>query len=229
MQTDFAPVPRNRYQLDVAASRIQQAKGNSLEAATLLEQLKLKIDSPDYEIFMCKIEAEQASLAVRQGDMESARRWLKQCGMSHSDEVTLDKVSEQLALVRVLAACGQFEPALSLAERLYHLLTKEDRLRDRIRILILQSMTLYRDGRIEPALAKLDTALRLAEPQGFIRSFVDEGSAMAELLSIYVQSYGDKGAGSTDVSSYASLVLQAFNVNRCHIHELRFDVLDGCA
>ncbi|QJD85647.1 BTAD domain-containing putative transcriptional regulator [Cohnella herbarum] len=212
----FEPVPRNRYQLFVAASRIQQAKGNSREAMALLEQIKLKIDSPDYEIFIRRIEAEQASLAVLQGDMESARRWLSRCGQSHLDEVTLDRVSEQLAFVRVLSACGQFESALSLAERLYHLLTKEDRLRDRIRILILQSMTLYRSGRIEPALAKLDTALRLAEPQGFIRSFADEGLAMAELLSTYVQTYEDYGAGWTDVSSYAHLVLQAFQVYPLH-------------
>ncbi|ASS67581.1 MULTISPECIES: BTAD domain-containing putative transcriptional regulator [unclassified Paenibacillus] len=209
----LAPVPRNMYQLDVAASRIQEAKGNSLEAAALLERLKLRIDSPDYEIFLRKIEAEQASLAVRQGDLASAQRWLKQCGMSYSDEATLDKVPEQLALVRVLAACEQYEQALSLAERQYHLLTKEDRLRDRIHILILQSMALYNNGRIEPALAKLGIALRIAKPQGFIRSFVNEGAAMAELLSIYVQSHGDKGAGSTDVSSYAGLILDAFHMN----------------
>ncbi|QHW32773.1 hypothetical protein GZH47_19480 [Paenibacillus rhizovicinus] len=210
----FAPVPRNRYQLSVAASRIQLAKGNSREAAALLEQLKLQIDSPDYEIFLRKIDAEQAILAVRQGDMASARRWLKQCGLSHSDEATLEQVSEQSALVRVLAACGQIEPALSLAERLYRLLTKEDRLRDRIHVLILQCMALGLDGRTEQALMKLDTALQLAKPQGFIRSFVDEGPGMAELMSIYVQSYGDNGARPMERNDYANLVLQAFDVYR---------------
>ncbi|MBD3917371.1 hypothetical protein H8B09_01285 [Paenibacillus sp. PR3] len=208
----FAPVARNLYQIGVAASRIQRAKGNSLEAARLLEQLKLKIDSPDYEIFMRKIEAEQASLAVRRGDIESARRWLENSGLSNSDEAALGKVSEQAILVRVLTACGQFEPALSLAERLYQLLTKEDRLRDRIHIIIMQCMILYLDGRIESALEKLETVLHLAEPQGYIRSFVDEGQAMAELLSIYVQSLGDKSGYSTNTSSYAPIVLQAFPV-----------------
>lgn len=232
----LAPVPRNRYQLDVAASRIQQAKGNPLEAAALLEQLKLKIDSPDYEVFLRKIEAEQASLAVRQGDLASAERWLKQCGMSHTDEATLDQVPEQLALVRVLAACGQFKSALTLAERMYHLLTKEDRLRDRVHVLILQSMTLYLDSRTEPALTKLDTALRIAKPQGFIRSFVDEGMSMAGLLSIYVQSNGGKREGSTDMSGYASLLLDAFNVHltlprrkvRC-FGRFRVETEDGAA
>ncbi|WP_127529938.1 BTAD domain-containing putative transcriptional regulator [Paenibacillus kobensis] len=208
---EYAPVPRNRYQIEVAASRIQQAKGHSIEAAKLLEQLKLKIDSPDYDTFMRKIEAEQASLAVRQGNLESAGRWLAQCGLSHTDEAALDKVIEQLVLIRVLTACGQFEQALSLAEKVYQLLTKEDRLRDRIYVRIMQSVTLYRDNRIELALEKLDAALRLAEPQGFIRSFIDEGPEMKELLSHYVQSYGDKGAGSMDMSRYANLVLQAFD------------------
>ncbi|MFK7693051.1 BTAD domain-containing putative transcriptional regulator [Paenibacillus sp. HJGM_3] len=204
----FAPVPRNRFQLFVAASRIQQAKGNAREAVTLLEQLKLEIDSPDYAIFIRKIEAEQASLAVRQGDMVFARRWLDQCGMSHSDEAMLDTVSEQFALVRVLAACGRFEPALTLAERLYVLLAKEDRLRDSIHALILISTTLHRGGQIEQALESLATVLRLAEPQQFIRSFVDEGAAMAELLTIYVRSNGDGGAAKG--ASYARSVLQAF-------------------
>ena len=206
-------VPRNMYQLDVAASRIQQAKGNFSEAVALLEQLKLKIDSPDYEDFLRKIEAEQANLAVLQGDLASAERWLRQCGMSPADEATLGRVPEQLAFVRVLGACGQVEQALLLADRLFRLLTKEDRLRDRVQTLILQSVTLYRADRMAPALAKLDAALRLARPQGFIRSFVDEGSAMAELLSAYVQSNGDKHAKSTELSGYASLLLEAFNRN----------------
>ncbi|MBH5319379.1 winged helix-turn-helix domain-containing protein [Paenibacillus sp. GSMTC-2017] len=207
----FAPVPRNRFQIAVAASTILQAKGNLREATALLEQVKQKIDSPDYDIFIRKIEAEQASLAVRQGDMESAHRWLLRCRQSHSDEATLDQSSEQLAFVRVLAACEQFDSALSLAERIYDLMTKENRLRDRIRILILQSMVLYSCNQIEPGLAKLDTALRLAEPQGFIRSFVDEGSAMAELLTTYVRLNEDKGTVSKEQLNYARGLLQAFH------------------
>ncbi|MFC5702709.1 BTAD domain-containing putative transcriptional regulator [Cohnella faecalis] len=203
----FAPITSNRFQLVVAASRIQQAKGNGREAASMLERLKLMIDSPDYAIFMRKIEAEQASLAIRQGDLESARRWSTECGLSHEDEAALGKVSEQLALVRVLAADGLLEPALSLGERLYRMLTKEDRLRDRIHVLILLSMTLHKAGRREQALEKLGIALRLSEPQGFVRSFADEGSAMAELLSTI-------GESTANEARYARQVLRAFPVGR---------------
>lgn len=200
----FAPVTRNRYQLVVAASRIQQAKGNGQEAATMLERLKLMIDSPDYAIFMRKIEAEQASLAVRQGDLASARRWMAACGLSHEDDAALGQVSEQLAFLRVLAADGLLESAVSLGERLYRMLTKDDRLRDCVHVLIVLSMTLHKAGRKEEALEKLALSLRLAEPQGFVRSFVDEGSAMAELLTAIVDSPANE-------AGYARQLLRVFS------------------
>lgn len=199
----FAPVSRNRYQIFVAASRIQQAKGNSSEAAALLEHIKLTIDSPDYDLFMRKLEAEQASLSVLQGDLEAARQWLLRRGTPHVDEVTMDQVYELVLLVRVMVACEQYDSTPALAERLYELLTKENRLRDRIRILILLSIMLYRQDQLEPALARLDLALRLAEPQGFIRSFLDEGPVMAELLS--------RHAEATSMS-YSLRLLQAFDI-----------------
>ncbi|MBM7567883.1 BTAD domain-containing putative transcriptional regulator [Paenibacillus sacheonensis] len=201
--TRFAPTASNRYQLVLAASRIQQAKGNGREAASMLERLKLMIDSPDYAIFMRKIEAEQASLAVRQGDLASARAWMAACGLSHEDEAALGQVSEQLAFVRVLAADGRLDPAMSLGERLYRLLTKEDRLRDCVHVLIVLSLTLHKAGRREEALEKLEIALRLAEPQGFIRSFADEGPALAELLL----TIGESPAAE---ARYARQVLRTF-------------------
>jgi LuxR family maltose regulon positive regulatory protein len=55
--------------------------------------------------------------------------------------------------------------------------------------LILQSVTLYRIGQTEEALGMLETALRLAEPEGFIRSFIDEGPVMEEMLSVYLKAH----------------------------------------
>jgi LuxR family maltose regulon positive regulatory protein len=149
-----------------------------------LEQAKSRIDSPDYDLYVRKIEAEQAYLAVRHGDIPSANSWLERCGITYSDEVSLGAVAEHLALAKVLTACGRAEEALSLSERLDALLFKEDRLRDRIKALIVQSVSLHAVGRTEEGLVQLEKALVLAEPQAFIRSFVDEGPAMAELLTM---------------------------------------------
>lgn len=213
--TSSALVARNLLHLYIAASRIQQALGNPGQAAELLERLKQLIDSPDYDRFMRKIEAEQAWLLVRQGDLAHGARWLETCGMSHDDESTLNNVPEQLALVRVLAACGLGAEAMSLSERMYLLLHRENRLRDRIKIRVAQSMTLHRDGQTEQAFVRLEQALRLAQPEGYIRSFTDEGRSMAELLSSYmqVQSTTEFAARSDEIIEYAGGLLQSLHAS----------------
>ncbi|MCD1261708.1 winged helix-turn-helix domain-containing protein [Paenibacillus athensensis] len=206
-----APTPNTRslLQIYLSASRIQQALGRPERAVEQLEQLKLMLDSPDYGLFMRKVEAERAVLAVRQGDFAHGAAWLERCGMTAADEVSLPDVSEHIAVARVLAACGRAEEALELAERLQQLLWKADRLRDRIRMLLLQGVTLWRTGRAEKALSRLDSALRLAKPQGFIRSFADEGPAMVELLAAYLPALrsGAFADANGDLAKYASLLL----------------------
>lgn len=51
-----------------------------------------------------------------------------------------------------------------------------------IEILIVQALAFAAQGRENAALAALDQALDLAEPEGYIRLFLDEGAPMAALL-----------------------------------------------
>jgi LuxR family maltose regulon positive regulatory protein len=52
-----------------------------------------------------------------------------------------------------------------------------------LRVMVVQSIALYAHGEKEKAVELLGEVLARAEPEGFIRLFVDEGDAMAELLS----------------------------------------------
>lgn len=183
---DMQPFARILVHAAINASRVQQARGHSDQAFELLDQVKTKIDSPDYFVFMKKIETQKTCLSLLQGSADRAADWLKTCGLKHTDEIPLYRLSEYLCLARALAACGQSAEANLLLEYLYRLVSNEDRLRDRIRVLILHSMTLYRNGNEQAAVLKLATALRLAEPEGYIRSFVDEGEVMADLLFRYL-------------------------------------------
>jgi len=51
-----------------------------------------------------------------------------------------------------------------------------------IEILLLQAMTFHARSDTTRALGKLEHAFKLAEPEGFVRIFVDEGPPMAHLL-----------------------------------------------
>ncbi|HEU4744021.1 MAG TPA: LuxR C-terminal-related transcriptional regulator, partial [Anaerolineales bacterium] len=54
---------------------------------------------------------------------------------------------------------------------------------ERLKAMVLEVVALHTQGEKEEAAQVLGEALALAEPGGFIRIFVDEGSPMAELLT----------------------------------------------
>lgn len=211
---DMQPFARIMMQISINASRIQQASGHPNRATALLNGLKLQINSPDNELFMYRIEAEQAILSLRQGSLQEAEDWLQRCGMAHTDEVSLNRVAEHLACARVLVACERMDEALYLLERLNRMLDKEDRLKDRVQVIILRSVTLQRSGQSEAALLELEAALQLAEPQGYIRSFIDEGPVMEELLETYGKRLQDNYLGDAPfvTSGYVQQLLQAMQV-----------------
>jgi LuxR family maltose regulon positive regulatory protein len=112
--------------------------------------------------------------------------WLESNGFRHTDKVSLINYREYLYLARALTECGRVNEALLLLEHMYEIVNSEDRLRGKIEVSILQSIALHRKGDRANALIKLETALQWAEPGGYIRSFIDEGARMADLLSHYL-------------------------------------------
>ncbi|MNV49085.1 HTH-type transcriptional regulator MalT [compost metagenome] len=210
---DMQPFARILIHNYTSASRIQQAKGDPNRASQLLTQLKLQIDSPDYDLFMLGVEAEQACLSLQQGSIQTALAWLRKCGLTHTDEIPMNRIAEYLALAKVLAACERSDEALYVLDRLNEVLFKEDRLRDQIKVCIAQSMTYQSIGQTEAAYLHLGTALHLAEPEGYIRSFLDEGPKMQELLSTYLKVQIGSLIPDPKISlSYVKQLLKALDV-----------------
>lgn len=166
------------------AVRIYQAKGASARAFDLLERLKSKIHSPDKSIFMRKIEAEKAYLSLVNGSFDAG--WLQACGIQYTDTAPFASIREYSHLARACMACGRESDALQLLEQMYGFVQDEDRTWDKVKVTILQSLAFYQKGETTTALLKLEAALQLAEPGRYIRSFLDEGDRMAELLREYI-------------------------------------------
>jgi LuxR family transcriptional regulator, maltose regulon positive regulatory protein len=105
-------------------------------------------------------------------------------------------------LARILVAQGQALEALPLLKRLMEAAHSMGRNGDEIRYLVLTALAHHTLEDTPIALDFLSQALTQAEPQGYVRLFVDEGQPMAELLLAAVS--------QNIAPDYASKLLAAF-------------------
>jgi LuxR family maltose regulon positive regulatory protein len=125
----------------------------------------------------------QARLWIAQGNLTEASLWAQTSGLNPEDTpVAYFDEAGYLVLARVLIARGDLEPAEALLRRLHKAAESAERYGSLVEILILQAIPLSALKRGEEALSALDQALSLAEPEGFVRIFLDEGAPVTVLL-----------------------------------------------
>jgi LuxR family maltose regulon positive regulatory protein len=124
-----------------------------------------------------------------QGHLAAAVRWTEVSGLSADDDLAYPREREYLIFARVRIAQGRLDPAgafLSEAQRLLERLRADAEAKARtgsvLEILLLQALAFSAQGKGTEALPVLEHALTLAEPEGYIRLFVDEGEPMVALL-----------------------------------------------
>ena len=146
---------------------------------------------------------------LAQGGPERAFNLLQQPGMADGSLAEIGEIRHlepppSLLRVRLLLAGGDYDAALSIAGRLHELASAARRMGWEIETLVLQALAWQGKKDLASALGTLEKALTLAQPEGYMRIFLDEGEPMAKLL------YHAKS--SRMGSSYASELLSAFGV-----------------
>jgi len=154
---------------------------------------------------------------MAQGDLAAASQWAQVSGLNPADPpVSYLYEVDYLTLSRLWIAQGNLEAAESLLLRLHHTAMSAGRLGSLIEILILQAITSAGQKRSEMALAALGQALDLAEPEGFIRIFLDEGEPMIEIIrtwTLETGSHKDLNNKQKRLLAYAEKMLGAFPHN----------------
>ncbi|HMR66990.1 MAG TPA: LuxR C-terminal-related transcriptional regulator [Anaerolineae bacterium] len=126
----------------------------------------------------------QARLWIAQGHLTTASRWAETSGLNRADPlIPFLNEAAYLTLARLRIAEGSLEVAESLLLRLHQAAASAGRGGSLIEILMLQALTYAAQEQREKALAVLAQALSLAEPEGYVRLFGDEGAPLAQLLS----------------------------------------------
>jgi LuxR family maltose regulon positive regulatory protein len=181
-------LPQNPYRWRVAMARIKHAHGDLEGALALLEEAERRYVG-DFFPNVRPVAALVARLWVAQGRRGDALGWVRAQGLSAQDELSYLHEFEHITLARVLLAHAQSEGAGHTIPQAIHLLARllaaaeaGERTGRVIEILILQALAYHMQGDIPAALVPLERALTLAEHEGYVRLFVEEGPPMAHLL-----------------------------------------------
>ncbi len=181
-------LPQNRYRWRVAMARIRHAEGDLDGALDLLNEAE-RLYVGDYFPNVRPVPALRARVRVAQGRLGEALGWAREQGLSVDDDLSYLREFEHITLARVLLARYQDEraeasvhEATRLLERLLRAAEEGGRTGRVIEILVLQALAHQMLGDIPAALVFLQRVVTLAEPEGYVRVFIDEGPPMASLL-----------------------------------------------
>jgi LuxR family maltose regulon positive regulatory protein len=143
------------------------------------------------------------------GELERATNWVQEIEQHSSlahEHSPLAHEREDVARARILLVQQMPTKVLSLLEPLQVNAEKQERWSHVIEMKVLQALAHSLRNEVQEALAVLAQAVHLAEPEGFIRIFVDEDTAMANLLSRLREQERRKGP-----TPYLDTLLAAFS------------------
>jgi LuxR family maltose regulon positive regulatory protein len=180
---------QNPYRWCVAMARIRESQGD-LDAAVdlLLEAERLYVG--DFSPNVRPVPALLARMWLKQDRAEEALGWARERDLSAGDDLSYLHEYEHITLAMILLARYKNEQdgdaigeAMGLWNRLLEAAEAGGRMGSAIEILILLAIAHEALDDIPAALVPLERALTLAEPEGYVRIFVNEGEPMARLLS----------------------------------------------
>jgi len=186
---EHAGLPQNRHRWRAAMARVHQAEGDLDGAVALLDEAERSYVSdmfPDVR----PIAALRARVWISQGRVGKALDWARERGLAADDDLSYLREFEHVTLARAMlaqhAVSGDpvaVDQATGLLERLLHAAREEERTGSVIELLVLRALAHRTGGDLAGGLGSLECALTLAEPEGYVRVFLDEGPPMASLLS----------------------------------------------
>lgn len=180
--------PQNRYRWRLAMARIRQARGDLTGALDLLDEAE-RLYTSDFSPNVRPIAALRTRVWIAQGKLGQALEWAREHRLSIDDNLSYLREFEHITLAKMLFAQSNGAPkdhslleSMGLLERLLKAAEEGGRKGSTIKVLLLLALAHKMQGDIPAALAPLNRSLALAEPEGYVRIFLDEGPPMTELL-----------------------------------------------
>jgi LuxR family maltose regulon positive regulatory protein len=192
------------WQAYLLQSQIQQSMGESQKAGQAIrhgEQVAVRYRIPRVARI---ISAYQANLDLTEGNLEAAVHWVE----GYEGRAAAEKLRdfEELTQSRILLSRGNYSESLSVLNRTLEKARAAGRIASLTEAKILRAQVLEALGECEAGIESMTEAVELAEPEGFVRVFLNQGKRTADLLSRIRQM-----KIPANVMSYSGKLLKALN------------------
>ncbi|GAC1368065.1 MAG: LuxR C-terminal-related transcriptional regulator [Ktedonobacteraceae bacterium] len=198
-------------------AQIQAAQGDVAAGVATLEYGRHLVDKatlgapgplsiPRLRELSTRFIAQKVDFLLLQGDIEGAMHSARQCGLSLTVFPGQMPTRHDAILAHLLLALGKIAAARSLLAINSSSLTSDNNAgwtSSVIKALLMRTVVLAASGAREPALLELERALKLAEPGGHVRAFLDAGTSIERLLVMAIER-------GTAMAGYINLLLNAF-------------------
>jgi len=198
----------------ILLARVMLALGDLGEARNLLERAWETIQKNQLKQIMMPASAYRARILLALGDLEAVVEWAQEIEPTIGDPLNPAREYDHISLARVWLKQGRLAEARQLLARLLPPAEQAGRMGRVIEMLAIQVTVNLAQKEEAEAFAALERALTLAEPEGYIRTFVDEGELMREAISNWRLVTG-RNKNLTEVQThlmvYADKLLAAFS------------------
>jgi LuxR family maltose regulon positive regulatory protein len=194
----------------ITLARIHLAQANRSDALEAVEKaIQIIQTSGVFPEARHAVEIAQVKLWLAQGDLQAADRWAaaQEERWGSNDEFRFEHELTHITRARVWVAQSKPNEAIRLLSHLEKTARSAGRMGRVIEILLLQALAMQEIGNSERAVVALTKSLTLAEPEGYVRIFLDEGPPMGRLLRSGLK-HGTWG--EFRLVAYANRLLAAF-------------------
>jgi LuxR family transcriptional regulator, maltose regulon positive regulatory protein len=196
---EYNGLPQNPYRSRVITAQLREAEGDLDRALALLDEAD-RVYAGDYNPNVRPVPAVRARLRIRRGELDAATAWAREGELSPDEVPCYLREYEHITLARLLLARHRSEhdrtaldEVLPLLERLLAAAEGGRRVGSVLELLLLVALAHQARGDVPTALAALQRAVPLAQPEGYVRLFASEGPRMASLLKALPNDPGTTG------------------------------------
>ena len=189
-----------------ALTWIKLRQGYHTESATLWEKVQQVYEKQPLFYGAAEHDYQQVRLWLAQGNLDAASDWAYHYSQSNPERSNWN-IRLDMMLARVRIEEKALDEAIALLAEALSAAEENGLMGWVIQGLIVQAIAYDKKRQPEKARQSLARALSLAEPEGYIRTFVDEGAALADLLAALIANHADFKQDFAFSADYASTLL----------------------